>query len=173
MTSRVIFMGGNIMFIYSLRANTVKFFGIICVALIALITLIAFIPAYEPDVAASADEDAQISVSYSKIKTNEDRVEFLSRFGWEVDSEPLEEKEVIIPAEFDKIFAGYNQIQKAQGLDLGKYKKKKLMRYTYKVTNYEGDGTVYANILVYRNRIVGGDICSAEAGGFVHGFEKN
>ena len=160
------------MFIYSLRANTVKFFGIICVALIALITLIAFIPAYEPDVATSG-EAAEVTVSYSKIKTNEDRIKFLSQFGWQVDSEPIEEKEIVIPAEFDKIFAGYNQIQRAQGLDLGKYKKKKLMRYTYNVTNYDGEGTVYANILVYRNRVVGGDICSPDAGGFVQGFEKN
>ena len=160
------------MFIYSLRANTVKFFGVICVALVALITLIAFIPAYEPDMATSGNAQQQVSVSYSKIKTNEDRIRFLSQFGWEVDAQPLEEKEVVIPAEFDKIFAGYNQIQRAQGLDLGKYKKKKLMRYTYNVTNYDGEGTVYANLLVYRNRVVGGDICSSDAGGFVQGFEK-
>ena len=160
------------MFIYSLRANTVKFFGVICVALVALITLIAFIPAYEPDMATSGNAQQQVSVSYSKIKTNEDRIKFLSQFGWEVDAQPLEEKEVVIPAEFDKIFAGYNQIQRAQGLDLGKYKKKKLMRYTYNVTNYGGEGTVYANLLVYRNRVVGGDICSSDAGGFVQGFEK-
>lgn len=160
------------MFIYSLRANTVKFFGVICVALVALITLIAFIPAYEPDMATSGNAQQQVSVSYSKIKTNEDRIRFLSQFGWEVDAQPIEEKEVVIPAEFDKIFAGYNQIQRAQGLDLGKYKKKKLMRYTYNVTNYDGEGTVYANLLVYRNRVVGGDICSSDAGGFVQGFEK-
>ena len=160
------------MFIYSLRANTVKFFGVICVALVALITLIAFIPAYEPDMATSGNAQQQVSVSYSKIKTNEDRIRFLSQFGWEVDAQPLEEKEVVIPAEFDKIFAGYNQIQRAQGLDLGKYKKKKLMRYTYNVTNYDGEGMVYANLLVYLNRVVGGDICSADAGGFVQGFEK-
>ena len=160
------------MFIYSLRANTVKFFGVICVALVALITLIAFIPAYEPDMATSGNAQQQVSVSYGKIKTNEDRIRFLSQFGWEVDAQPLEEKEVVIPAEFDKIFAGYNQIQRAQGLDLGKYKKKKLMRYTYNVTNYDGEGTVYANLLIYRNRVVGGDICSSDAGGFVQGFEK-
>jgi hypothetical protein len=41
------------------------------------------------------------------------------------------------------------------------------------VTNYEGyDGKVYANVLVYRNKVVGGDICSADVEGFVHGFEK-
>jgi hypothetical protein len=34
------------MFIYSLRASTVKLVGVICVALTVLITLIAFVPTY-------------------------------------------------------------------------------------------------------------------------------
>jgi len=34
------------------------------------------------------------------------------------------------------------------------------------------EGKVYANILVYRNKVIGGDICSADASGFIHGFEK-
>ena len=40
------------MFVYSLKANTLKFFGVLSLALVALITLIAFLPANEPDVAA-------------------------------------------------------------------------------------------------------------------------
>ena len=32
------------MFIYSLRASTLKFFAVVCVALVTLITLIAFVP---------------------------------------------------------------------------------------------------------------------------------
>lgn len=161
------------MFIYSLRASTLKFFAVICVSLAALITLIAFIPAYGSDgdgyVASAKDMDIQ----YDGIKTNEDRIEFLKQFGWEVLSDPKESVEVTIPAEFDKIFTGYNEIQRRQGLDLSKYKKKNVMRYTYEVTNYEGaTGTVYANILVYRSRVIGGDICSADVNGFIHGFEK-
>ena len=47
------------------------------------------------------------------------------------------------------------------------------MRYTYKITNYgEGEDTVYANILVYRDKVIGGDICSANVDGFIHGFVK-
>ena len=34
------------MFIYSFKASSIKFFGIICVALAALIALIALVPAY-------------------------------------------------------------------------------------------------------------------------------
>ena len=157
------------MFIYSLRARTLKFFAVVCVSLVAVITLIAFVPAYGEDLSVSKNGD----INYSGIKTNEDRIEFLSQFGWEVKSEPIETAEVTIPAEFDKIFTGYNEIQKRQGLDLSAYKKKKLTRYTYEVTNYKGEsGVVYANILVYRNKVVGGDICSADVKGFIHGFEK-
>ena len=66
-----------------------------------------------------------------------------------------------------------NEIQKEQGLNLLKYKRKKLTRYTFEVKNYEGyDGRVLANVLVYRGKVVGGDICSADIDGFVHGFEK-
>jgi len=60
-----------------------------------------------------------------------------------------------------------------QGLNLSKYKGKDVTRYTFRITNYDGyEGTVYANVLVYRNRVIGGDLCSADATGFVHGFEK-
>ena len=160
------------MFIYSLRASTLKFFAVVCVALVTLITLIAFVPTYgEYEGDKSVSKDAEIN--YDKIKTNDDRIEFLSQFGWEVKPEAVTATEVTIPSEFDKIFTGYNEIQKRQGLDLSKYKKKNVMRYTYEDTNYKGfDGVVYANIIVYRNKVIGGDICSADVTGFIHGFEK-
>ena len=126
------------MFIYSLRANTLKFFGVVGVAVIALITLIAFIPSYEPVVTSSQSGEVMYvseEVSFDKIKTNEDRIAFLAQFGWEVEETPIEEAEVTIPEEFDKVFTGYNELQKKQGLDLSKYKRKKLMRYTYKITS--------------------------------------
>ena len=164
------------MFIYSLRASTLKFFGVVCVALVSLITLIVFIPTYSADGTMPPDTDTSaqtVSINYEKVKDNEDRIEFLSQFGWKVDDEPLECVEVVIPAEFDSVFAGYNEIQKAQGLDLGKYKKKTVTRYTYEVENYPGySGTVHANVILYRNRVIGGDICTANADGFIHGFEK-
>ncbi len=159
------------MFIYSLKASTIKFFAVVCVALATLITLIAFIPvsAVDEDVMASADMD----IDFTGIKTNEDRIKFLGQFGWQVQPEAVESIEVTIPEQFDKIFTAYNELQKRQGLDLTKYKDKNVQRYTYAVTNYEGyDGTVYANILVYRNKVIAGDICSADVKGFMHGLER-
>ena len=158
------------MFIYSLKASTIKFFAVVCVALATLITLIAFIPvaAVDNDEAASVNAD----IDYSGVKTNEDRIKFLSQFGWQVKPDATESMEVKIPKNFDKIFTAYNEIQRQQGLDLSKYKEKNVMRYTYEITNYEGySGTVYANILVYRNKVIGGDVCSADVKGFVHGLQ--
>lgn len=181
------------MFIYSLKASTIRFFGVVCVALAALIALIAFVPTYaaggtaDTPVAGLTDETAAgtaigkdteggaegVTYRYEKVKSADDAAAFLGQFGWVVDAGSVETAQVTIPAEFDKVFAGYNELQKSQGLDLSKYKKKSVTRYTFTVTNYGGrQGTVYANVLVYRNRVIGGDICSADVNGFIHGFER-
>jgi Na+-translocating ferredoxin:NAD+ oxidoreductase RnfG subunit len=156
------------MFVRSVRATTLKFFAVVCVALVTLITLISFVPTYG-EVAVSKNSE----ISYEKIKTNDDRIEFLRQFGLEVVPDAVTASEVHIPTEFDRFFLEYNEIQKRQGLDLTKYKNKNVMRYTYEVTNYDGyDGTVYVNMIVYRNRVIGGDVASADVTGFIHGFEK-
>ena len=155
------------MFIYSMRAKTLKFFGLICLCLVVVIVGITFVPSY---VKASAEPAGEIN--YSKIKNEEDRINFLKQFGWETTGDAVDSEKVIIPAQFDKIFGGYNEIQKRQGLDLSKYKGKEMMRYTYEIKNYPNyDGKVMANLLVYRGKVVGGDICSADVKGFIHGFE--
>ena len=160
------------MFIYSFHANTIKFFAVICIALAALIAVIAIVPTYANSDGIAA-VGTEVSYNYEKIKSNEDRIKFLKQFGWEVDAEPTKEEQVIIPKEFDKIFAEYNEIQRRQGLDLSAFKKKAVMRYTYLVKNYPSyDGEVYVNLLIYRNTVIGGDVCSADVNGFVHGFER-
>ena len=160
------------MFIYSFHANTIKFFAVVCLALTALIALIAFVPNY-----VTNDEYTAVGVNatynYEKIKSNEDRINFAKQFGWDVDPQALNEQEVQIPKDFDKIFSAYNEIQRRQGLDLSSFKKKSVMRYTYAIKNYPNyEGEVYINILVYRNTVIGGDVCSADVNGFVHGFER-
>lgn len=156
------------MFIYSLKASTLKFFGVIGIAVVTIAALIFFVPTY------SSDTTAQIaamneSISFDNVKSADDGIKFLSQYGWQVEVTPVEQCEITVPREFDKVMTSYNEIQKQQGLDLSKYCKKTAVRYTYKVTNYpEYNGTVYANIIVYKNRVIAGDICSADAKGFIH-----
>ena len=78
-----------------------------------------------------------------------------------------------MPESFDRIMLGYNEIQKAQGLDLSGYAKKRITRYTYEMDGYDGyEGTVYVNLLVYRSRVIGCDISSADPEGFVEPLIK-
>ncbi len=162
------------MFVYSMRAGTLRFFAIVGVALIALVTLIAFVPALQPVSAAEGEVAVQAeSVNYEKIRSNEDRITFLAQFGWEVESTPTESTTVTIPREFDKVFAAYNEMQRAQGLDLSSFSGRTVERYTYTVTNYpDYEGQVQANILIFRGKVIGGDICAADANGFLHGFDR-
>ena len=158
------------MFIYSMRAGTLKLIGVVCVALTVLITLIAFVPTYSVgNETVNAGGNAEIR--YDKIKSADDAAQFLSQFGWQTDGKPEEVGTVTVPEEFDKVFAAYNELQKEQGLNLSKYRGKEVTRYTFRIANYQGyDGKVLANVLIYRNRVIGGDICSADTSGFVHGF---
>ena len=156
------------MFIYSVKASTLKFAAIVIVGIAVFVSLFVLIPPYED---GTADLETA-AVSYEKIKTDEDRRAFLTSLGYETSGEACESVKVKIPREFDRIYAGYNEIQKVMGFDLSKYKNREVERYTYTVTNYSGyDGTVYANLLVYRGKIIGGDICSASSDGFVHGLK--
>lgn len=156
------------MFVYSLKASTLKFFGIVGIAIITLVALVFLIPSYSTP---TTKEIATLneSISFDKVKTAQDGINFLTQYGWEVDAQVVEECEITIPKEFDKVMTQYNEIQKQQGLDLSKYSRKTAQRYTYKITNYPNyEGTVYANIITYRGRVIAGDVCTADARGFIH-----
>lgn len=150
------------MFIYSVRASTIRFFGVIVLMLSLLVGILVF---GNSNVSVSASSD---SIKFGSIKTNEDRVGFITQFGISINEEPSETVEFSVPEDFDRIIAGYNEIQKMQGLDLSKYKNKKVTRYTYTVKNYpDYDGEVNVNLIVYRNTVIACDVSSASPDGFV------
>ena len=104
-------------------------------------------------------------------------VSFLQQKGWQVSDESAEISEITIPYEFGNVYDNYNKIQIQQGFDLRKFKSKTVKKYTYKIENYPSETggmeeNVVANVLVYEGEIIGGDICSLELGGFIHGFTK-
>lgn len=89
------------MFIYSLKASTIRFFGIVCVALAALIALVAFVPTY---VSGNGNADApaahlpeetsapggqtpggaeSVTYRYDKVRSADDAAPFWgSSVGW-------------------------------------------------------------------------------------------
>ena len=72
---------------------------------------------------------------------------------------------------WNDVFEEYNSIQKQQGFDLEDYKGKDVTIYTYEVYNYEGKPeNMVANLMIYENRLIGGDLSCTELGGFIQGL---
>lgn len=164
------------MFIYTVKAHKLKFILSLTASVFIILSIALLFPnslnrfSY-PDDILPAVKNVEAS-AFRNIRTNEDRISFLERFGWEVEEEPLEIIEVTVPDRFDSVYESYNQMQLSEGLDLRKVAGKQIKRYTYVVTNALYDGTVLANLLIWQNKVVGGDIRSARIDGFIHGFTR-
>lgn len=104
-------------------------------------------------------------------ETADQRIAFLAQFGWEVEPEPLEIRDIVIPEVFDEVYTRYNEIQKEQGMDLQPYAGKTCRQWIYRIINYPLSGEeVRAVMLVYEGMVIGGDISSVELDGFMTGF---
>lgn len=157
------------MFAYSVKTKQIKVIFLIGFVLFTAVSL--FILSNESQ-ETSGPNDIILSA-----ETHKERMSFISQFGWKVDEEPVQVKEVIIPTESDDVYNAYNDIQRLQGFDLTQFAGERVKCWTYTVKNYEGyenQECIHANILVYDGKVIGGDICSVELDGFMHGFsEKN
>ena len=157
------------MFVYSVKTSKAKMIIIAAVIVAAAGVLVFF------GGRGRGAETAQDGAISYKAEDSAQRLAFLSQFGWRIAEDPAEVSEVIIPQEFDKGYTEYAEMNKAQGLDLSLYKGVRAKRWTYNVLNYPGyenrSGVVQANLLIYEGRVIGGDICSLEQGGFMQGFD--
>lgn len=156
------------MFVYSVKTSKAKIAALligVCAVIIALFLVIG--RGKRP----VADDSA---VNY-KASTAAERTAFLSQFGWKISEDPVEICEVIIPEDFEAGYSEYAEMNKAQGFDLEPYKGMRAKKWTYDILNYPGlenkSGIIQANILIFEGRVIGGDICSLEEGGFINGFD--
>lgn len=103
----------------------------------------------------------------SNIRSNDDRIAYLADLGWQTSGSAATVEELMIPDTFDQTYADYLALQSAQGFDLTKYIGKRVKRYTYDITNYpDAPCGVQAALLVYRSKIIGGQLQAVD-GSFV------
>ena len=156
------------MFVISMKSEKLKKYLII--ALVCALTTIGGIISVTKD----STPAAKVGGVNMRAGTAEERIAFFSQFGYDISEDPLEVKEVVIPTEFDETYNKYNEIQKSQGLDLSKYRGKRVKMWSFAIKNYPGyettDGTIRGNILVYDGVVVGGDVSNIELDGFMVGF---
>ena len=110
--------------------------------------------------------------SLAHVKANglnrEQRIAFLKGLGCFVIADSETEKEIIIPAEFSDVYQNYNEIQKRAGFDLSLYKGAKCRLFSYEVcelADNQNPEHIKANLIIYKGRIIGGDISSCEIDG--------
>ena len=149
------------MFVLTCKLNKKRALLIIVAAAVILAVLAIALGSPEKDAAAP------------RVRNNADRVKYLHSLGWEVETEPVSEKKVIIPQEFSGVYESYNEMQIAQGFDLRKYRGLEVTIYTYNVTNYRGyTGSVVADLYVLNFEVAGGDVRSLALDGFMHGLRR-
>lgn len=151
------------MFIVTAKLTKKKLVGAIVVAGAILVGIIVLL-------ATSGNRAAAMETGAVKnIKTNDDRVGYLTGLGWTVEADPVETQDVLIPAEWDAMMEEYERLQKEQDMSLEKYKNKHVTRYVYRILNHpSGEREVFACLLVYKNRIIAGDVQSNALNGFMH-----
>ena len=117
--------------------------------------------------------DQPMQGAEQKLGGNDDREAYLESLGWQVDNEPVGEKQVVIPREFSAVYEEYNRLQLAQGYDLSQYCGMQATIFTYAIHNYEGYvGNVVADLYIHEDVLIGGDIHSLALDGFMHGLKK-
>lgn len=161
------------MFVYAVKSSKKKLavIGAGVAVLIAVLIYILFRSGTMPS-ANTGDESMRAG-------NEEERIAFLSQYGWDVAEDPIKVEEILIPNEFDDVYTKYNEIQTQQGFDLSAYKGCRAKRWTYTILNYPGeggvqptDGSIRANLIVYDGSVIGGDVSSVALDGFMHGFER-
>lgn len=134
--------------------------------------LAAFHPQDERTAADGSAEQTTAQASTSAW-TAQQRIAYLEACGWEVDASTGAVKEVIIPSDFDETYQSYADLQAKQGFELEKYRGKRVKQIIYEITN-DGEEELMAELLVYRGKIIAGDVFSMKTdGGFTRGLMEH
>ncbi len=159
------------MFIKSFKTSKVELIVLVMGLLVFIATLCyIFIPKKDSE-RTSANNVTSITQILVNAQNADDRIAFLAQFGWEVNPEPLEVRDVIIPAEFDENYEEYNAMQKPLGFDLSQHTGRRVKKWVYQVTNYPSiRNNVNATLLIADGKVIGGDISSIGTEKFTHSF---
>ena len=149
------------MFMFTAKLDKRKIIIALCVVVAIIAALVLFF---------GGGKDVQTATFDKVVKHNKARVAYLESFGWEVDPEPIDTQTVLIPRTMSDTYEKYNEIQLAQGFDLSEYGGMEAVRYTYSVKNYPEQSDVVADIIVFRNHVIAGDVQSVALDGFMHGL---
>ena len=160
------------MFVFTVKSTlkSKKAKVLIFATALVLCLFIAFVGVSKVDYTPKSEASIEGFGEYSTLaKTDEQTQEFAEQF-FEVE-ELYSLQEVYVPVTFNEKYEQYNQVQKAQGLDLEPYKGEKCKLYMYLLSDFDIDGEqAFMSVMVYRDRVIGGDISPLKVGGGFYTF---
>ena len=162
------------MFVFSVRGHHIK---LLLAAVILSVAVIAVVRLF-PDTAAEVPVNGtskEVSELLCGIEDASDAYSLLTSLGYEAEPEPLETVQVKVPKKFDALYEAYNAVQLAEGFNLARYGGKTLTRHSFRVTGVPQGmsaplGNMTASVLVYKGKVVGGDLYDDGGEGSVTGL---
>lgn len=149
------------MFVFSVKPGGVRWILMAVIAGIAILILAML---------SNGEGKATSTAAVVHGAEESQRRTYLTELGYELSPQPGQVQEVLLPVEFDEVFAAYNAMQQAEGMDLSPYRGERVKCWSYGITNYPGEASVLAHLYVYKDRIIGGDVSATAQGGFSHGL---
>ena len=162
------------MFLVSLKSLKGKLVLLVAAVTAAVVLCVVFANGRQETVGGDS-RPAGTALKYS-ASTQEERLNFIAQLGFTPQEDPESVSEVLIPEEFDEVYTAYNELQTECGFDLTPYKGCAVKKWTYILTDYpsyEDKDCIRLNLLVYKGKVIGGDICSVELDGFMTGLQEN
>lgn len=168
------------MFVCSFKASKLKYLVALAVCACFAVAVIALMPDTEHSVTVNGTQteyEDNLKIRFDGIKSKADVVSFVESLGYAVDASSADFAQIKIPSKPDATLTEYNKIQKSQGFNLFKYKNKTVSRYTFLVTALPDMQTlpedeVYLTVILYKNKVVGGDVCFSGENAEVCGMLK-
>ena len=150
------------MFVFSVKARYIRMFFaalILGVAVFAVVRLFPDVPASLPVNGTASAADALPD----GLKDAEGVYAMLVNLGYTLEPQPLETVQVKVPRRFDTLYETYNAVQLEGGFNLAKYGGRTVTRYSFRVTDVPESmnkplGTATVSVLVYKGKVIGGDL---------------
>ena len=150
------------MYVLTLKWNKKTAVAVIAAAALLLTALVLLV--------GGGREHTDEAVLGIRLNTCEKRVRYLASLGWEAEAESETVQQIVIPREFNAVYAKYNELQKSQGFDLSDYCGMDAELYTYRLRNHPSGEEAFAQLILFSGEVIGGDVHSTALGGFMHGI---
>ena len=154
------------MFVFTAKLNrksavaAVAVLALLLVAVILLVSLHSIRRSKAPTPQTASVADAAGAARY------------LAGLGWQVEPQPLEVRDLVIPRSFSGVYADYAALQEKQGYPLAEYGGMEARRYSFRVLNHpSGEENIVADLVVCGQTVIAGDIQSTALDGFMTGLK--